>query len=40
MMDIYPIRIAEDEEGVPDNSAEIVGTVVSLKEVADRKSVV
>lgn len=40
MMDIYPIRIAEDEEGVPDNSAEIVGTVVSLKDMADIKKMV
>ena len=40
MMDIYPIKLVENEEGELDPDAECVGTVISIRDMADIKQMV
>ncbi|MDO4833726.1 MAG: sigma 54-interacting transcriptional regulator [Bacillota bacterium] len=40
MMDIYPIKLIENEEGETDPDAECVGTVISMRDMADIKQMV
>ena len=40
MMDIYPIKLIENEEGITDPDADCAGTVISMKDMADIKQMV
>ena len=40
MMDIYPIKLTENEEGTTDPDADCAGTVISMKDMADIKQMV
>lgn len=40
MIDVYPIRLTENEEGNTDPDADCVGTVISMKDMADIKQMV
>ena len=39
-MDIYPIKLIENEEGITDPDADCAGTVISMKDMADIKQMV